>query len=228
MLLINNVTVRYDEFVALDNVTLHLESNKLHGLIGQNGAGKTTLLNTLYGFLVNENGEMTWNGQPLITTDMAYLPVDSYFYPYITGREYLELICMNNPDYDITSWNSMFNLPLKDFVDSYSSGMKKKLAVMGLLALKRPIIMMDEPFNNLDISTNHMLGTLLKKLVEQEKTVLLTSHVLESLTSICDQIHVIERGKIQKTFEKKDFVNIEPFLFKKRDAIIDENFNRLT
>jgi len=228
MLSIKNVTVTYDNFIALDKISLQLGSNCIHGLIGQNGAGKTTLLNTLYGFLESESGNITWNEQPLITTDIAYLPAESYFYPMINGREYLELICMNNPGFDIDSWNNLFNLPLDNLIESYSSGMKKKLAVMGVLALDRPIIMLDEPFNNLDIETNHTLRAILKKYVANGKTILLTSHVLESLTAICDQIHVIENRTIQHSFNKPEFSEIESYLFKKRDSLIDKNLEKLT
>jgi len=228
MLSIKNLTVFYGDTIALDDIFLQLEAKKLHGFIGLNGAGKTTLLNTLYGFLEQESGEILWNERELITTDIAYLPAESYFYQYITGQEYLELICLKNPDFDITLWNEMFNLPLDDLIESYSSGMKKKLAVMGVMAVNRSIIMLDEPFNNLDIATNHLLGTILKKLVEQGKTVLLTSHVLESMTSLCDHIHLIENGKMLQTFDKGDFMGIESYLFKKRDTLLDKNLRKLT
>lgn len=92
MLTIRNLQVEYKkEFPVLKGIDLSMESGKIHGLVGLNGAGKTTLLNTLYSFIRPSAGSVSYNDRSLKRQDIAYLEAENYFYPYMTGREYLDL-----------------------------------------------------------------------------------------------------------------------------------------
>lgn len=92
MLTIRNLQVEYKkQSLILKGITLSMESGKIHGIVGLNGAGKTTLLNTLYGFIRPVEGSILYNDNPLHRRDIAYLEAENYFYPYMTGREYLDL-----------------------------------------------------------------------------------------------------------------------------------------
>ena len=110
---------------------------------------------------------------------------------------------------DIEKWNKLFELPLFDYVENYSTGMKKKLAFIGIIAMDRSILILDEPFNGVDIESNEKLLQLLVRLKSTNKIIIITSHIIESLTRICDRISLIEHGLIKTTFEKNEFPILE-------------------
>jgi len=227
MLILNSIHSSYDGKTVLEDLNLSLDACQLHGLMGSNGAGKTTLLNILYGRKSIDSGTVTWNQESLSNEKIGYLKTDPYFYSSITGREYLEIFRLKNPDFDIDKWNTIFELPLDELVETYSSGMKKKLALLGILCPDREIMMLDEPFNNLDMETNQLLGNILKELTGKGKTIILTSHVLESLTRWCDHIHVLGSGRILRSFAKGEFNEIESFLFDQKNKLLIENVKEL-
>lgn len=222
MLFIEHLTVSYQDFVALNDLDLHLSEGKIHGILGPNGAGKTTLLNTIYGFIKPDQGSIQWKERPITTMDIGCLPVENYFYPLIKGREYLELFRLQNPGFKIDKWNELFNLPLNDFIDTYSTGMQKKLALFGIIALNREILMLDEPFTSLDLETGELVKTVLRQLAQNGKTILLTSHILETMTLICDEIHLLNNGSHIQSFHKDGFPAIHDFLFKNADEFTNE------
>ena len=108
---------------------------------------------------------------------------------------------------------SIILLPLDTIIDDYSTGMKKKLALMGILKQNKPIMILDEPFNGLDIETCRIIRQILLKLKERDKTIIITSHIIETLTNLCDYIHYLEKGKIKYTKNKNDFKEFERELF---------------
>ncbi|MDD4748072.1 MAG: ATP-binding cassette domain-containing protein [Salinivirgaceae bacterium] len=126
MISIDNITVSYGENnYVLKSLSLSIEEHEIHGIVGLNGSGKSTLLNTLYGLKKANSGKISINQHRLTKKEMAFLATENFFYSGITAREYLSLF--NSPDYDIEQWNALFTLPLDDFIDGFSSGMKKSL-----------------------------------------------------------------------------------------------------
>jgi len=218
MLTINNLTVSYGDKIILENLQVNFEMAKIHGLVGLNGAGKTTLLNTIYGFKAKDTGQVLLDEEPLKRTDVAYLETENFYYSNITGKEYLSLFSRSTNDYDLDEWNKLFKLPLDKLIDSYSTGMKKKLAVMAVLKQDKKILILDEPFNGLDIESSKILSLIIDKLKEKEKTILITSHILQSLTNICDYIHYLDKKTIAFTRDKNNFSNIENEIFKDMEA----------
>jgi ABC-2 type transport system ATP-binding protein len=208
MLSIERLVVRRGAVEVLRGADLALEPGRVHGLVGRNGAGKTTLLDALYGFLAPAAGTVSFDGRPALPTDIGYLTTENFFYPRITGREYLGLFAARHA-FDVEGWGTLFELPLDRFVDAYSTGMKKKLALLGVLSLGRPVLALDEPFNGLDLETNRLLARLLRMLAAEGRTVLLTSHVLESLTSTCHRIHLLDAGRIAGSFGADEFGRLE-------------------
>jgi ABC-2 type transport system ATP-binding protein len=93
--------------------------------------------------------------------------------------------------------------------------MKKKLALLGTLSLGRPVVLLDEPMNGLDLESNLILNRLLRNLSDAGRTVLVTSHVLESLTRACDRIHVLEGGQISHSVPQSRFAELEGHLLTK-------------
>lgn len=207
MISISALTTSYDSKSILNNLDLELPLGEIHGIVGLNGAGKTTLLNALYGLKEIETGNIRYLGNQLTRSHLAYLVTENYFYPNITGNEYLELF--RNPNFVTEKWNLLFGLPLNQLIDNYSTGMRKKLALLGIFKQDKPILMLDEPFNGLDMETTRIIGSIILKLKETGKTILVTSHVLSTLTSICDQIHYLEGGIIKSSSGKAAFATFE-------------------
>lgn len=200
MLKLQDITVDYGEGVVLDRLSLELRAGAIHGLVGRNGEGKTTLLNAIYGTVRPQEGTVQWQGSPVTAATIAYLETELYFYPMITGGEYLDIFETKNSLFDRSGWNEIFELPLEEYISVYSTGMKKKLALLAIFALDRPCLMLDEPFNGLDLESNLLLSRILRHLAQSGKTILVTSHIFESLSTLCDEVHWLNRGKIERTF----------------------------
>lgn len=212
MISIHNLDVSYDgETKVLDGLNLELKENSIHGIVGLNGSGKTTLLNSIYGLQKINHGNINWNEAKLTKKEISYLVTENFFYSNITGSEYLSLF--KNGDFEMNKWNELFSLPLNDIIDTYSTGMKKKLAIMGVLKQNKSIMILDEPFNGLDIETSRIIRSVLLKLKEKGKTVIITSHIIETLTNLCDQIHYLEKGKIKFSKGKSEFAEFEKQIF---------------
>ncbi|MEM9916670.1 MAG: ATP-binding cassette domain-containing protein [Bacteroidota bacterium] len=212
MLSIENLTVTYGEQEVLRQLSTRFEYNEIHGIVGMNGAGKTTLFNTLYGFKKAQNGRILLDGAVLDSRQIAFLETRNYFYPYLHGREYLQLLSLGKQDFDINEWNRLFDLPLDTPVDQYSTGMKKKLAFMGMLALDRPIVILDEPFNGVDVESNEKIRQILERIRSPKRIILLSSHIMGSLTGVCDRISYLTKGEMSRTFLQKDFGQLEEML----------------
>jgi ABC-2 type transport system ATP-binding protein len=108
-----------------------------------------------------------------------------------------------------------FKLPLDELIENYSTGMKKKLGLLGVLKQNKPIFILDEPFNCLDLETNKILEIIIATLKQKDKTVFVSSHIIEPLITICDKIHLLQNAVFIKTFEKPDFNKIDDELFGK-------------
>jgi ABC-2 type transport system ATP-binding protein len=224
MITIKDLNFSYDRTIkVLDSLCLTLIENKIHGIVGLNGSGKTTLLNTVYGLLIPDNGEINHDGKKVTKKEMSFLETENFFYSNITGREYLSLF--KNQTFDMDKWNRLFSLPLDKIIDGYSSGMKKKLALMGVLKQDKPIMILDEPFNGLDIETCRIIRSLLLRMTDKGKTIIITSHIIETLTNLCDFIHYLENGTIKQTREKDDFAEFERELF---ESIENKNIELIT
>jgi ABC-2 type transport system ATP-binding protein len=210
MISIKELTISYRKGVnVIDSLNLTINDNTICGIAGLNGSGKTTLFNSIFGLIKKDKGEVLFDRQALTKKEIAYLPTENYFYPLITGREYLSLFDNSGID----KWNSLFKLPLDTIIDDYSTGMKKKLALLGVFRQNKPVLMLDEPFNGLDIESCHLLKLILLRLKEAGKTLIISSHIMESLTTVCDCIHYLESGKVKFSRSKEQFNELEEYLF---------------
>lgn len=104
---------------------------------------------------------------------------------------------------------NIFNLPLNQFAETYSTGMKKKLAITGILLQQNNVFILDEPFNGVDIQSNALITEIILELKRLNKTVLLSSHIFSTLTAVCDSIHLLKNGEWFMNSEKQDFHLIE-------------------
>jgi len=226
MIKIDNLTVNYGKNNVLNGLCLELPENTIHGLVGLNGSGKTTLLNTIYGLKKKAVGTISYNDKDIKRGNIAFLETINFFYPRIKGKEYLDLFKTQNPKFDIDKWNTLFELPLNKLIDDYSTGMKKKLALMGIICLDREFLILDEPFNGVDLETVQKIKTLLLKL-KTKKTILMTSHILESLLPICDSISYLNNCTIEFTKKKKNFDEIENDIFAVHQDNLDKKIQEL-
>ncbi len=209
MFKIEDLNVSYGEQAVLKGLSQTFHLGEIHGILGMNGAGKTTFFNTLYQNIIPRSGLMSMGEKALKREDIAFLETQNYFYPYLKGREYLELLTLNKPHFNIQEWNEIFQLPLEELIDNYSTGMKKQLAFIGMLSSNRPIFILDEPFNGVDVENNEKIYQILLRLKKGGKIILLSSHIISSLTSICDKISYLSEGKITHVYGKESFNELE-------------------
>ncbi|GAA3947958.1 ATP-binding cassette domain-containing protein [Hymenobacter algoricola] len=193
--------------VVLHEVSLQLRPATIHGLVGVNGAGKTTLLNCIYGLTAPDAGTIGEASGRRVRELTGVLPYEPYFYPRLTGLEYLTFCrqARRQPMVDVTGWNQLFELPLNQYAEQYSAGMKKKLALLGLLIQDFRYLILDEPFNGLDLETNLLLREILLGLRGQGRGILLTSHLLGALTEVCDEVTVLAAGTVQRHYAAAEF-----------------------
>lgn len=216
MLEIRNLRKAYGSHVVLHDVSLTLRPGTIHGLVGANGAGKTTLLHCLYGLETDYAGTVRDTAARPVREHTGLLPYEPYFYPRITGREYLEFclqarghLAKGRPTMDFTAWNRLLELPLDQYADEYSAGMRKKLALLSLLVQNLDYLILDEPFNGLDLEANLLLKEILRRLRNRGTGILLTSHILGALTETSDEITVLVGGRVQRHYAAAEFSTLE-------------------
>ncbi len=211
MLEIINLRKSFGAHVVLHDVSLTLRPGTIHGLVGANGAGKTTLINCLYGLETGFSGVVRAATGPAVREQTGLLPYEPFFYPRLTGREYLEfcLQARGRPVVDFTGWNQLLELPLDQYADEYSAGMRKKLALLALLVQDFNFLILDEPFNGLDLEANLLLKAMLRRLRDRGMGILLTSHILGALTETSDEISVLVGGRVQRHYAAAEFGTLE-------------------
>jgi len=204
----------YGRHEVLRGVSLALRPGTIHGLVGANGAGKTTLINCLYGLESGYTGLVRapgGAGAGAVRAVTGLVPYEPYFYPRLTGREYVEfcLQARSRPLPDLRGWNELLELPLDQYATEYSAGMQKKLALLAVLVQDFPYLILDEPFNGLDLEANLLLQELLKRLRERGTGILLTSHILGTLTAVADEATVLVGGRVQRHYLAAEFGTLE-------------------
>ena len=208
MLIIKSLSKVYGKHRILDEINLSFNNGEIHGVVGDNGAGKTTLFKCISG-LENFEGIVEYSSGA-IRNETGFLPTIPYFFSNMSGYEYLRLLCnaRNIAIKDLNEFN-LFELPLSQYAETYSTGMQKKLAITGMLLQKNEVFILDEPFNGVDISSNLIIKDVLLKLKSLNKTIIMSSHVFSSLEDSCDFLHYLKDGKIKTSLPKGRFAEIE-------------------
>jgi ABC-2 type transport system ATP-binding protein len=208
MIKISELSKSFGNNEVLKNISLEFSKGKAYGIVGENGAGKTTLFRCIAG-LESYNGEIISDTQPL-KNHLGLLLTDPFFFSMMTGKEYIRLLCnaRGKKELDFDNKN-IFELPLNQYASTYSTGMKKKLAITAILLQENEYFILDEPFNGVDIQSNIMLTEIILKLKELNKIVLISSHIFSTLSDTCDEIHHLRKGEQIKSFQKAAFKNLE-------------------
>jgi ABC-2 type transport system ATP-binding protein len=209
MLTIKNLIKNYNSKSVLTGINACFEDGKVYGIVGLNGAGKTTFFNCLSG-LLDFKGTIEHDTLKPIKNYIGYVPTEPYFFPRTRGIEYLRFIQhAKGVNYVEEALPAMFELPLDEYIDHYSTGMKRKIALTGAMIGNAEIYIMDEPFNGVDIKSNLMLKRKILELKAMEKTIFISSHIVSSLTELCDEVHLLKDGNFELRYLPQDFDRIE-------------------
>ena len=208
MITVRNLSKNYRTNKVLKNINIQFDKGKVYGIVGENGAGKTTLFRCIAD-LENYEGEIISNLNP-IKNHLGLLLTEPFFFQKITGKEYIQLLCnaRNIKITDIQERN-IFDLPLNQYASTYSTGMKKKLALTAILLQDNNYFIFDEPFNGVDIQSNIVITEIIHKQKELDKTVIISSHIFSTLSDTCDEIHLLSNGSFIKSVQKADFSALE-------------------
>ncbi|MBE5035504.1 ABC transporter ATP-binding protein [Gallibacter intestinalis] len=210
MLKINNLTKRYGDKKAVDNLSLHIQKGEIYGFIGHNGAGKTTTIKSCCGILNFDEGDILVDGvsikdDPLsCKKKIAYIPDNPDLYEFLSGIKYLNFVAdvfgVSRQDREerISKYADMFELTkdLAQPINAYSHGMKQKLAVISALIHDPKLIIMDEPFVGLDPKASHLLKQTMREHCDRGGAIFFSTHVLEVAEKLCDKVAIIKGGKL--------------------------------
>lgn len=208
MIHINALNKNYGNTKVLQDIELHFEGGKTYGIAGENGAGKTTLFRCIAG-LESYKGSIHSKLSPL-KNHIGFLPTTPYFFPKITGEEYIRLL-LNARQIKIKQIEkkNIFDLPLKHYASTYSTGMKKKLALTAILLQNNDYYILDEPYNGVDLQSNIIITEIINHLKSLGKVTLIASHIFATLANSCDEIHLLSKGKITKSVKQADYTTLE-------------------
>jgi len=204
MIILQHVHKAYGRHQVLSDVDATISPGMVTGIVGANGAGKTTLFRCMADLEPYE-GDISYRGETL-RPHLGYVPTQPFYLSRLTAREYLQLLLVANslPVPDLEQRN-IFTLPLDNYASTFSTGMQKKLAIWGVLLLQKPVYILDEPFNGVDIESNMLLTEVILRLKAQGKTIVLSSHIFSTLRDICDVIYHLEEGTFRQKVERDQF-----------------------
>jgi ABC-2 type transport system ATP-binding protein len=208
MINIQSLCKSYGKHKVLNDINLILKKGEINGIVGENGAGKSTLFKCIAG-LESFEGNIEYTGN-ILKNVTGYLPTELFFFSKMTGYDYIQLLC-NARDLKVDNLqaSNIFDLPLNEYAENYSTGMKKKLALTGLLIQKNEVFILDEPFNGVDIHSNIIIQEIILKLKELNKIVVMSSHIFSTLNESCDHLHYLKDGSIKSSVIKGQFELIE-------------------
>ena len=207
---IKNLTKKYGDKSAIDNLNLEVQDGEIFGFIGHNGAGKTTTIKCMVGILEFDNGNIYINGnsikdEPLkCKKDIAYIPDNPDIYENLTGISYLNFVAdifeIDNKTREerINKYAEAFEIKneLQDLISSYSHGMKQKLVIISALIHTPKLLILDDPFVGLDPKASFTLKEIMKEMTKEGAAIFFSSHVLEVVEKLCDKIGIIKEGKL--------------------------------
>ena len=203
----HDLTKRFGDNVAVDNVELLVPRGSAFGYLGPNGAGKTTLIRTLLGLTHADKGTMSLLGVPVprqrarALARVGAIVDEPRFHGHLTGRENLRLLAAaRGGDADDRIAPALTRVGLAeradDKVGGYSMGMRQRLGVAACLLGDPDLLILDEPMNGLDPAGMHEMREMIQSLVEEGRTVMLSSHLLDEVERTCDAVAIVDHGRV--------------------------------
>ena len=218
MIEIKNVTKKYGDNLALDNVSFKVNDGDIFAFIGHNGAGKTTLIKSIVGIHDFDEGdilidEISIKEKPVECKKiMAFVPDNPETYEHMKAIDYINFICdMYDIDTEtrtknITKYAKIFDMEdtINDTIDSYSHGMKQKIVLISALAHNPKILIMDEPFVGLDPKAVFDMKEIFYEMVKEKKIIFYSTHILDVAEKLCSRVAIIKNGKLIKSGSMKE------------------------
>jgi ABC-2 type transport system ATP-binding protein len=196
----------YGNVVAVNEVSFRLEPG-VTGLLGPNGAGKSTLLHLIAGLLAPSAGSVTILGRPAFADPNVYrqiglVPERESVYPFLTGREFVEANAklQGMTDTAVATQRAIAEVDLAEVqhrpIGSYSKGMRQRVKLAAAFVHDPPILLLDEPFNGMDPRQRLHTMSFLRRLAEEGRTILFSSHILEEVERVADRVLVVIAGRL--------------------------------
>ena len=218
MIEIKNVTKKYGDKLAIDDVSFTVNDGDIFAFIGHNGAGKTTLIKSIVGIHDFDSGDILINGMSIKDNPveckklMAYVPDNPETYEHMRAIDYINFICdmydidTKTRQKNIKKYAKIFDMEdkLNDTIDSYSHGMKQKIVLISALAHNPQILIMDEPFVGLDPKAVFDIKEILNEMVKEKKIVFYSTHILDVAEKLCSRVAIIKNGKLIKSGNMKE------------------------
>lgn len=210
MIEIKNVTKKYGEKLALKNVTFNVNDGEIFAFIGHNGAGKTTLIKSIVGIHDFDEGDILINGESIKTNPieckkkMAFVPDNPELYENMKAIDFINFICdmyevdQKTREENIKKYAKMFEIEenLNDTIDSFSHGMKQKVALISALAHNPKVLIMDEPFVGLDPKAVFDVKEVMNEMIREGKIIFFSTHILDVAEKLCSRVAIIKKGEV--------------------------------
>ncbi len=223
-----NLTKRFEDFAALDNISCTIPEGCIYGMVGSNGAGKSTFLRTISGVYRPDRGTVTIDGEPIFENtkkkaEIAYVPDTLYFLNGASMERMATLQKALHPTFDFERFRhltALFELNPKKSINTFSKGMKRQAATILALSARPKYIFFDETFDGLDpIMRSRVKALICEDVIERQCTAIITSHSLRELEDTCDQLALLHKGGLVL---ESDVQNLKTSLFKVQIAFSHE------
>lgn len=202
---IENIKKRYGEKIVVNDISFSIEKPGVFGLLGSNGAGKTTTIRMILGMVQKDSGKIEYNGKNVIreNVNFGYLPEERGIYPKIKVYDQLMYFAKlkgmdkKKADIEIRKWAKVLKVEEYLFIlaEKLSKGNIQKVQFITAIVHNPELIILDEPFSGLDPINSKILKEVIKDLVKEGKTIIMSSHQMEAVEEFCDDILIMDRGK---------------------------------
>ncbi|MBH8552882.1 ABC transporter ATP-binding protein [Nostocaceae cyanobacterium CENA357] len=221
MLKINKLNKSYKNIKVLQNLTLHIDSGEIYGLLGANGAGKTTTINIICNLLKADSGNVQINDQPVSAASKKIIgiaPQENLLYKTLTCEENLKFFAdiygldRETRQKQVQKTLAAVNLlaRAKSPVENLSGGMRRRLNIAVALVHQPKLVILDEPTTGLDIEARYEIWELIRELKNQGITILLTTHLLDEAERLCQRIGILKNGRILAEGSLAELRNLIP------------------
>ncbi len=231
MIKTENLTKRFGDFVALDNISCTINDGCIYGMVGSNGAGKSTFLRTISGVYKADSGTAELNGDPIyenpeMKSRIAYVPDELFYLAGATMERMATMYRSIYPGFDYERFKQLardLGLDTRKGLNTFSKGMRRQAITILALAAKPDYIFFDETFDGLDpVMRNYIKKLICQDVVDRGASAIITSHSLRELEDTCDQLALLHRGGLVL---ESDVQNLKTSQFKIQIAFRDDYTN---
>ena len=202
MLQAKDLSKKYNGRTALDHVNVEMGDGKIYAFLGPNGSGITTFMKIIASLTKQSEGELLLDGKALSIksrADVAYLPTETHAYPFMTVGEFGEYYKTFFKDFDeirYKSWVERMKIPFRTPFKVLSSGMDKKVRVAATLAREAKVLILDEPFNGVDLLAREEIEKMILEVMSDDRTIILSSHLVEEVESYVNFALFFNEGRL--------------------------------